>query len=181
MTRPTEHITNESGRYRRISTRMWGDEKFCRLSRPKPNGQSLFIYLLTGPQVGIIPGLYSIGERALSEQLGWPLKAFRKAWRELETLGIVRADWQKRVVWLEKSVRYNAPTSPNVVKSWRVALAEIPECPLKTVASTQLAAFCEALGPSFSEAFRGIDAAPAPKPSGKPSAMPSPKPSLNQD
>lgn len=140
-------------RYRRISTRLWGDERFCALSKPKPNGQSLWIFLLTGPHTGPVPGLFSAGEAALAEVLGWPLAAFRRCWRELEQRGLVHADWRARVVWLPNAVRHNSPESPNVVRSWRAAIDDIPESALKGDALQSLQAFAEGLGEPYAKAF----------------------------
>jgi hypothetical protein len=75
------------GRYRKTDPRMYGDERFQRLSKPQPNGQTLFRYLFTGPHTTNIPGLFTAGEAGLAEALGWPLKAFREAFRE----GLVEA------------------------------------------------------------------------------------------
>jgi len=118
-------------RYRKISPRIWGDERFRALSAPRPNAQTLWIYLLTGPHTTLIPGLFSAGEAGLAEALGWPLKSFRGAFQELHCQGMAQADWQGRVVYLPKALKYNPPESPSVVKSWAGALDELPECQLK--------------------------------------------------
>jgi hypothetical protein len=133
-------------RYRRISTRIWGDERFRRLSKPKANAQTLWFFLLTGPHTQAVPGLFSVGEAALTEMLGWSLKGFRSAWQELEQLGMVKRDWPARVVWIPKAIRHNPPESPNVIKSWRTTIDDIPECSLKLEALRVLGAHCEGLG-----------------------------------
>ena len=68
--------------YRTILVRMWGDDKFNRLSPLPPCGAGLWIYLLTGPHSNQI-GFFRAGEMMLAEELGWELKAFRKAFRDL--------------------------------------------------------------------------------------------------
>src|SRR6516162_7361559 len=65
-----DRVVGEQLRYRRVSTRMWGDEKFRRLSAPKPNGRSLWLLLVTGPQTSPVPGLFHAGQAALAEELG---------------------------------------------------------------------------------------------------------------
>jgi hypothetical protein len=155
----------ERPRYRRISTRMWGDEKFRRLSKPKPNGQSLWQFLLTGPQTKTIPGLFSMGPAGLAELLDWPLGGFRKAWGELEQLGMVRADWTSRLVWIPNAIRHNPPESPNVIRGWRATLADMPECSLKAEAIAELRSECQAFGEGFAKAFDEALAAPRRKPS----------------
>jgi hypothetical protein len=121
-------------RYRKLDVRMWADEKFRKLSAPRPNAQSLWVYLLAGPHTTSLPGLSSIGEAALAEALGWPLPAFRRCFRELADLGMVRADWNARVVWVPNAIRYNPPPNYKVVVGWKVHWEEIPECGLKAEA-----------------------------------------------
>jgi len=86
----------------------------------------------------MLPGLSTIGEAALAEQLEWPLKGFRKAFQEVLSQGLVKADWKARVLWVPNTVRYNEPESPNVVRSWAKHFLEIPECALKTEALISL-------------------------------------------
>jgi hypothetical protein len=140
-------------RHRKIDVRMWGDAKFLRLSAPKPNGQTLWVYLLTGPHTTSIPGLFTVGEASLAESLNWPMKGFRKAFREAFREGMVEADFSARVVWIPKSILYNLPESPNVVKSWRAYWDEIPECKLKEKAYLALYQALKDLGEAFAKAF----------------------------
>lgn len=141
-------------RYRKVHTRMWGDERFRSLSAPPPNGQTLWVFLLTGPHTVNVPGLFSGGEAALAEALGWPLKGFREAFREISGKGMAKADWAARVVWIPRTIVHNPPESPNVVRSWRTAFDEIPECPLKLEAFRVLKGFVEGMGEGFAKAFR---------------------------
>ena len=140
-------------RYKKISVRMYADSRFIGLSRPQPNAQYLWIYLLTGPHTTSVPGLFAAGEAALSEALDWPLKGFQKAFQELFGKGMAKADWKARVVWIPNAFKYNVPESPNVVKSWSGLLSEIPECSLKTEAIKQLKAYIEGMGKGFQDAF----------------------------
>jgi hypothetical protein len=146
----------EKRRYRKVLCRMYGDDKFLQLSRPQPNGQSLWLYLITGPHTTSVPGLFQAGEAQLSEALWWPLRGFRSAWKEIEALGMARADWKARVVWLPNAVRYNAPENPNVIRSWRHALDEIPACPLKDEAVSFLEGYLKGFGKPFGEAFAEV-------------------------
>lgn len=143
----------EKRRYRRVLCRMHSDAKFQALSRPQPNGQSLWIYLITGPHTTSVPGLFMAGEAQLSEALQWPVSGFRKAWSEIERLAMGRADWKARVVWLPNAIRHNAPENPNVVKGWSASLDEIPECALKHEAMEDLRQFLRALGEGFLKPF----------------------------
>lgn len=141
-------------RYRKIDTRMWGDGKFCSLSSPPASGKYLWIFLLTGPHTTNLPGLFRAGEMALAEELGWSLKAFRNAFRELFREGLVKADWNARVVWIPNAIKYNRPENPNVIKGWRDSWEEVPECSLKTDAYQVFKEFTEGLSEEFGKAFR---------------------------
>ena len=57
-------------RYRKISSRLWGNSQFRSLSSPPPNGQTCYVFLLTGPHTVAIPGLFRAGAAGLAEELG---------------------------------------------------------------------------------------------------------------
>ena len=140
--------------YRKVYPRLYGDEKFQRLSPPQPCGRYLWIYLLSGPYTTSIPGLSVVGEAALAESLEWPLEGFREAFGEVFREGLIEVDWNKRILWLPNAIRYNPPQSPNVVKSWRHQWEFVPECAMKTLIFKQLKGFMEGLGEGFANAFR---------------------------
>ena len=140
-------------RYRTLDVRIWCDQKFRALSPIKPSGQALFLYLLTNPNTNVIPGLYRAGAAAMAEELGWSLEGFQKAFQEVLNQGLVKADFQARVIFIPNAIKYNKPQSPNVVKSWASHWDEIPECALKDFAYQALKAFTEELGEAFANAF----------------------------
>jgi hypothetical protein len=149
-------------RWRKLYPKMWSDEKVSRLSRPPPNGQSLWVHLLAGEQTGPIPGLFKIGEAAFAESLGWALEGFREAFREVFRAGLAKADWKARLVWVPNGIKYNPPQSPNVVTSWADSWEELPHCSLKIEAWSHLKAFIEALSEGHREAFGKALAKPMP-------------------
>jgi hypothetical protein len=134
---------------------MWGDEKFSSLSRPKPNGQSLWQYLLTGPHTTALPCAFMSGEASLAEALDWPIAGFRKAFQELFTKGMVQYDWKARLVFIPNALRHNPPENPNVVIGWKSAFDELPDCPLKKLVYSAIQAYLRTLVQvkGFSEAF----------------------------
>ena len=150
-------------RHRKIDVRIWGDEKFRRLSPPPPCGQSLLFYLLTTPLTGSLPGLFRAGAAGMAEELGWSTEAFREAFAEVSGEGIATADWSARLVWIPKAITYNVPESPNVIRSWRSQWDELPECDLKRQAYQQLRAFVEGMAEGFLKAFDEAIARPSPK------------------
>lgn len=164
-------------RYRKIDIRMWGDREVLRLSRPQPNGQSLWVYLLAGPATGIIPGAYRAREGGLADELGWSLDAFRDAFREVNGDAIrdglsygaekplAKADWEAGMVWVPNGIKHNPPTAPNTIRSWREAWDELPECDLKLEAYRGLKAFVDGMGEGFRHAFAKVIPAPSWMPS----------------
>lgn len=167
-------------RYRKVEVKMWADARFRELSPIPPCGQGLWVYLLTGPHTGPIPGLFRAGRAAMAEELGWELEAFDKAFAEAFDKGIVKADFKARVVWIPKAIYHNKPESPNVVRGWRVELDLIPDCPLKSEALAAIRDALESFGDGFVAAFDEVSSSRF-KPYRKPSAKPSAKTMPNQE
>lgn len=142
--------------YRRVSCRIWADERFRKLSGPKANAQTLWFHLLFGEQTGIVPGLFRVGEAAFAEQLGWGIGAFRKAFLEVAGQGMVKADWSSRLVWVPKAIQYNPPASPNVVRHWGTEWHLLPECAMRSEAEGLLKGFLQDLGEGFANAFTEV-------------------------
>lgn len=145
--------TRAPSRYRKVEVRTWGDEKFRSLSALPPCGQGLWLFLITGPHTGPIPGLFRAGRAAMAEELDWELEAFDKAFQEVFHQGMVKADFKARVMWVPNAIKHNRPESPNVVKSWAAEFDLIPECDLKREALEHLRASVYALGEAFGKAF----------------------------
>ncbi len=146
-------VHRKGGRYSKVSRRVWNDEKFRALSAPKPNAQTLWFRILTGPELTNVPGLFSAWPAGMAQALGWPAEAFSKAFEEVSAKGMAKADWTAGVAWVPNAIEYNRPESPNVVRSWRTAWEEIPECQLKAQAYERLRAFLEGMGEAFAKAF----------------------------
>ncbi len=141
-------------RYRTVKLRMWGDEKFRRLSAPAPNAQSLWLYLITGPHTHRVPGLLPVGMSTLAEGLGWSRDDFQRVFDEIAAQGMAIADWSAPLVWLPNAVVHNPPQSPNVVRAWAADLVEIPECALKQRAGRRIYAFLDGFSEAYPKAFR---------------------------
>jgi hypothetical protein len=141
-------------RYRRVSTRMHNDERYRELSRPKPNGQSLWGYLLFGPRTVLIPGLLPISLATAADDLRWALGGTRRVWDEIQTRDMAKADWDAPLIWLPNALKHNPPQNPNVVRAWRRSFDdELPPCDLKLLAGHHAEDFLKAFGESFVEAF----------------------------
>lgn len=152
---------NKGPRYRRISSRLWADQKFRALSRPQANAQSLWIFFLSGPMLTGLPGIFGAGEAAMAEELGWSVKDFGKAFKELKGAGMAAADWDARLVWLPNGLRHDPPANLNVVAGWMERWGDLPECGLKETAAGVFAAYMEELGAEYPARFARVISASA--------------------
>lgn len=156
--------------WRPFFPRTWKDARVTVLSRPPPNGQTLLTWLFVGPQTGLIPGVFEIGERAFAELLGWPLggepllgrlpqplpQGFREAFAEVAAQGWVKADWDARLVYVPSGIRKPGPANQNVVKGWRAPWRLLPECALKDEIAQDFRQYMKQRGEPFAEAFEHV-------------------------
>lgn len=145
--------TRKAPRYRKVSTRIWADERFRRLSPLPPSGQALWLWLLTGPMTRQVPGLFRAGLAAMEDELGWTRDCLCAAMNELEAQGMLKFDQDARVVWLPNALKHNPPDNPNVVAGWQEELLAIPECALKVEALQSLRAQIAQNGDAWSDAM----------------------------
>jgi len=89
----------------------------------------------------------------MAEELGWGVEAFDKAFAEVFTQGMVKADFSARLVWIPKAIKHNPPGNPNIVKSWGTEFDLLPECDLKRDVFEAMKASIHALGEPFGKAF----------------------------
>lgn len=139
--------------YSKVSRRMWNDATFRSLGGAKPNGQSLWLRLLTGPELTNIPGVVLAWEAGLAQALRWDLDGFRDAFRDVFEHGLAKADWDTGLVWVPNAIRHNPPQSLNVVVSWSKTWDLVPECHLKVECYHGLKAFMEGMPKAFHDAF----------------------------
>lgn len=138
---------------------MWTDEHFRALSRPQPNAQTLWPYLLCGPHTTPIPGLFPATQEGLAASLKWPLKAFKRVLAELQPRESkpgkhwLEADWDAGVVWIRGALLLNEPRNPNIVVGWKTTFNLIPECQLKRDAAAFMLSYGERRGTGFHRAF----------------------------
>jgi len=115
--------------YSKVVRDLWGDDRFKALSPLRASGQALWLHLLTGPHVTVMPGLFPhLGIGVLSDRLGWSPGDVKRCWREIAGHGLAEADWTHGVIWLPNGFRHNEPANPNVVTAWRNVL--LPQCDL---------------------------------------------------
>jgi len=136
-------------KYRKIDPRIWNDAKFRALS---DKGKLVFLFLLTHPHLtslGAMRGTLA----GLSEELGWPEKAFREAFMEAFRKGLIKADFEASFIAFPNFLKYNKPENPNVVKHYINALDVLPECDELSQLIQCVKVFVEGLGKAFSEAL----------------------------
>jgi hypothetical protein len=85
----------------------------------------------------------------MSESIGWPLPGFVKVWKEIEDAKMGFADWESKLIWVPKAMKYNPPESPNVAAFWRECFEEMPECSLKAKAKVEIEGYLLELGDAF--------------------------------
>lgn len=153
-------------RYRRIETGTLTDQKVAELSKPAPNAQTLWMYLITGKRTTPFPGLVVAKEVEIASDHGWPIAAdlftpappngcrcLRDAWDEIESKGMAVPDWVSGVIVLPRALldRRNEarpsarPTSPNDFRGWAKWWDEIPDCDIKAWYLAELGRFAGAL------------------------------------
>jgi len=137
-------------RYRKVSTKIWSDRTFKRLS---DSGKLLFLYLLTHPSQTRL-GIFRTTKQGLAAELGWTWRRFNGEFNKLLRAKIVLFDDAGPCVYLPRFIRHNTPESPNVIKSWPAAFDDIPECELKDISMVSMRIEAESLPEAFSKAFQ---------------------------
>jgi hypothetical protein len=158
-------------KYRKVNPQRWNDPRVRTLSKPGPNGLILYWLLRTGPQTGIIPGLYEARAGGLADYLGWPVGDLTASLREgipqdfamafLEISkgigdaipGLAKADWQAGLVFVPDAIEDDPPQSVNAATAWGVAWSELPDCELKQEGFQHVLAYLEGIGEAFALAF----------------------------
>lgn len=158
----------DEGRYSRVSRRVWGSSDFRALSAPKPNAQTLWFRLLTGPELDMIPGLFPLREAGLAEALGWPVAALRRCLTEITSRGMATYDKLAGLVWVPRAIGHNPPDNPNVIVGWKVAWKDLPDCALKESAKSYLMGWAQARGDVWAKVMSNVTGNPFPQPCPQP-------------
>lgn len=159
----------DEGRYSKVSRRVWNSRDFRELSAAKPNAQTLWLRLLTGPELTAIPGLFAVREGGLAEELGWPVRSLRRCMQEITDRGMAKFDRKAGLIWVPRGIWHNPPDNPNVIVGWRIAWKELPDCSLKDEAQAAIEAWCAERGNSWENAFFKVTGKVAERVSGDPS------------
>lgn len=137
------------GKYRKIYTRIWNDQKFNSLS---DDGKLVFFQLLSHPHLTPI-GAMRASMAGMASDLKWDEARYIKAFAEIISKNMVHHDAEAVFLWLPNFLKYNQPESPNVVKSWEQYLDYLPECELKDELIEQVNQFVANNSEAFQKAL----------------------------
>lgn len=151
--------------YRIVSCRVHASDDFLSLSRPDPNAQTLWMYLLTCFENGPVPGVIRCGIEAIAAHHGWRNADTNALFAELEERGMVEIDRFAQLIWLPKAhvQQENQPDNRNQIIHWGKIWPLIPNCPLKLKIWETYSAWLESLSTDkkpFGELFRKTCAQP---------------------
>jgi len=133
------------GRYCRIKTKFWTDEKMRKRS---DDAKLLALYLLSSPHANMI-GCYVLPKLYACEDLGWSPQRFGKAFAELLQDGFVKYDEETRLLLIPNYLKHNPIENKNQAIAAAKVVIELPRSPLLQ----ELKQFAEQLGKLFLEPF----------------------------
>ena len=141
---------SDVGRWRRVQSRSWIEEPMRYLSDSE---RVVRLYCTTGPQSTSV-GCFHLSPAVAVEHLGnVTMREFlRRLDRVVESSGW-KWDAAAKVLWIPEWLKENEPQSPNVCKSWRRLLADVPDCELKLEAVVAIKVFLKAFAEGFQQAF----------------------------
>lgn len=144
-------MTRTTRIHRKVEPALWFNDAFRALSAPKPNAQTLWLYLLTGPRTTMIPGVVMARPAVMADDLRWPLKKWIACMKEIADAGMAEIDADAGLVVLKNALIHNGspretsrPNSPNAVKAWWSAFENLPSCELRERLRRVLQAFLAA-------------------------------------
>lgn len=114
------------GRYRKVDTRVWNDEKFRSLSQ---EAKYLFIYLLTSPH-STAWGAYVLDDLYIEADLGYSKQRINNLWGELIHTGIVFREKNTRLVCLPNWFKYNIPENQKTISACVNGILSLPKSPI---------------------------------------------------
>jgi len=135
--------------YRKIDTRILLDQKYNQLSS---DGRLLFLHLLIHPNLTSLGAMHA-SLAGIACELDWEMERLRQAIDFVHQQGMVHYDEKARFIWLPNFLKYNAPESPNVIKSWETAFSYLPECDLQKQLLRFIQAFVSELSPAYQDAL----------------------------
>lgn len=136
-------------RYRKIDVGIHNDAKFRKMS---DNAKLLWFTILTCPELTSL-GCMKFTEAGFAEEMGWTMKDFQKAFKEVLTQGMIKHCREAKFLCIPKFLKYNPPESINVVKSWAKIEPLLPECELRNEHFQEVKGILEGISLAFLEAL----------------------------
>jgi len=133
-----------SGQYRPVSPGYWQDPVVRSWGKLPPSPHTLSLWILTGPLLGVLPGLVSVGRYGICEQIKWTPDELDEHMESLVSAGMVQFDSEAPLLWLPKAIKYNTPRSPLNVTGWASDWRKLPNCVIKERAFHVFQAHCRA-------------------------------------
>lgn len=151
---------DDAPRYRKVSPRIWGDEKFVSLGEGE---KLLALYILTSDQTNRI-GCFRFSPGKAAEDLGCSANTLGNRFETVcQTLGWKFSE-KVKILLLPTWFEYNPPHNPNQVQGWSSDFSDLPDDPLKWQCFQELRTVCERLGEPFLKRF--LQAFPEPSRNG---------------
>ena len=165
-------MTADVGRWRRIYANEWHAGAFQSLSDGE---RVVYFYARTGPQTTSV-GIFRLSTAVAVEDIGGTIIPTEF---DLRLIVVVeRCGWlfdpATRVLWIPYWLDENPPQLPNVVRSWRKLLLNLPDCDLKYAAADLVFESLKDKPKAFREAFGKALVEPEPKTEAKPLAKTEP-------
>ena len=146
--------------YRKVEIDVWEASDFRALSRPKPNAQTLWLWLLSCPRTVAIPGVIKGRLSAMAGDLEWPLRSFRKCLDEIVAAGMAEVDEAAGLVVLTRALLVDGkprptarPRTKNTAKAWGDAFIKLPSCALLDSLTARLRTFFDQIGGEIANVF----------------------------
>src|SRR5512139_1010055 len=119
------------GRYRKIDTKIWNDDKVRKLSN---DGKIFFLYLLTSPH-STAWGAYLLDDLYIQADLKFTPQQIKKCWSEVVREQLANRDEPTRLVCFPNWFRYNVPENQKTAAACVNGILALPK-------SAALTAFC---------------------------------------
>ena len=137
-------------RYNEVQQTIWHSRDFKSLSKPQPNAQTLWLWLLTH-RATPLPGIYNAGIGYVQDWLGWSREEIKESFDELVDKGMCLVDWDFNVIYLPNWKKFHKPHNVNAFKSWVKILDTIPNCEVKQLFINDLHEKAEDLGETYTD------------------------------
>lgn len=122
-----------------VTPQIWRDKKFLALSYPQ--GKFAWFYLINGPHITALPGLWKFHPEDMARDLGWSMNDVYAALKEIVDAGLAQFDGVG-VLYVPKTIKYRPPYSPSHVLGYGPLFDDIPDGDLKSAFRAMMMRWC---------------------------------------